>query len=267
MSSIIRMGEILISHLEKKFPSFSTTYYPGITRAQVEIELEKVNCQLPQDFYDLYEWRNGHPSFFNQPVEFAALCHFSAIEDVANDFMWKDWDDIPEYNGSATLPFVRNNSGWCYAISLNNSYEDRPYIIDIDEVGHSLIRYDSIESMLATTVNCFEEGVFFCNDQGWLCENEVLAAEILSRNNPKTLSMCLLSVTALDVYGFGKELGDKEYSDFVAPIIDGLASLQRYRPSSLISRVEEITKILEAESSNRSTGAKHFLREWLRSVK
>jgi hypothetical protein len=268
MTKISELGFQLLSYLQRLTPDFAQGFHPGISCGEVNTALEPLDYTLPNDFYELYEWRNGHSDYFHQPISLGMICQFSSINFVAQDKKWEIWDDEPPtYKEQLLLPFIEKDSKYI-AIALGRSYCDEAYIVDVSREGETRLEYDSITSMLASAVECFERNAFYPNDEGWLTENPGLTAEILRKHNPKTEAEVLSDVIAgLDIYGLDEESDQDHYSFLISPLLSGLATLRRFRSPEAVDVVRTALARLEHRVSDRAYSAKVYgYGRWLSDV-
>ncbi len=59
MSTVTAAFTQLETSLQHKFPELTVSLSPGLTHEAIDIKLQEHSVILPQDFYALYEWRNG----------------------------------------------------------------------------------------------------------------------------------------------------------------------------------------------------------------
>jgi hypothetical protein len=265
---IADLGDRLIRGIQQFFPEFVEQYNSGISRSEIDQALPDLSGPLPEEFYALYHWRNGHQDGFWHPVEYAELCHFSSLEELVQYLVgWRDDWVPPTYLGLETLPFISGSGGECDAIILGRQYETQAYIAEVGESGDIHLRYDSITTMLSTTVECFERGVFYINNEGWFAEDEILAAEILCKNNPKVFEECMADImNAINTFGFDEKTDIEEYYSHVKRLLSGLSSLRRFKPPQLISLIQEKLDLLKSIHTERARSAKHSYREWLQWI-
>lgn len=266
MTKIFELGDRLLNFLQALSPEFAQGFHPGISRTEVDAMLAPLDYTLPDDFYELYEWRNGHSEYFHQPIS-AEICQFSSINFVAQDKEWEIWEDeAPTYKGLQLLPFIEKD-GRYFAITLGRSYNKNAHVIYVGREGETTLRYDSITSMLASTVECFERDAFYVNDKGQLEKNVCCAAEILRKNNPKTLAEAMSDVLdGLNTYGLDDESDQDSYSALVSPFLSGLETLRMLRSPEAIAVVQTGLAGLEHKSSDRAYSAKYTLNRWLSDV-
>lgn len=59
MSLVTETFSQLETILQQSFPELAASLNPGLTREAIDTKLQKFSVTLPQNFYALYQWRNG----------------------------------------------------------------------------------------------------------------------------------------------------------------------------------------------------------------
>jgi hypothetical protein len=268
MTKISDLGSQLLSYLQRLTPDFAQGFHPGIARAELDSTLKLFDYTLPNDFYELYEWRNGHSEYFPQIVTSAYICQFSSINFVAQDKKWEIWDDEPPtYKEQLLIPFIEEDARY-FAIALGRSYDNEAHIVHVGREAETTLRYDSITTMLASTVECFERDAFYLDDEGLLTESLGLTAEILRKYNPKTSAEALADIMAcIDIYGLDEESDHDHYSILIRPLLSGLATLKRFKSPEAVDVVRAALARLEHKVSDRAYSAKVYgYGRWLSDV-
>ncbi len=243
---------------------YAGKFSPGISRLDVENFLGLSEDLLPEDFFLLYEWRNGYIDFrgdSNFNLESFAPFHFNTIEVVSMEKGW-DWckDNPPTYDGSEILPFVSGDSLF-WGIIIGSDYGSDPHIVYVDETGEAILRYDSITTMLKTIVQCFQLGALYFDD-GFIEKNNKLFAEILTKNNPKTL-LKAVSKFEDNIDFYGSNLDNETYKNNISNLWNSLNILEYMRPPEIIERCKSRLIELQALSSQRAINACESLKEWI----
>lgn len=156
---------------------------PGISSQKIQELFEEIPLQPTQDLRALYTWRNGSkdcegitlgelaffPGFYLMSLEESIHIYLELREREA----WvKSW-----------FPVFANGGGDFYAMNLaiESQGEMIGYYIYEEEPQ---IEYNSLESMLATLKACYEQGIIFRNEQGYLDMDYRKHAEIAHDINP-----------------------------------------------------------------------------------
>ena len=156
---------------------------PGISSQQIQELFEKIPLQPTQDLRALYTWRNGSedsegitlgelaffPGFYLMSLEESIQTY---LELRARDAWDKSW-----------FPIFASGGGDFYAMNL--APEAQGQILGFyvfEEEGQ--VEYWSLKSMLATLKACYEQGIIFRNEQGYLDMDYRKHAEVAHEINP-----------------------------------------------------------------------------------
>jgi hypothetical protein len=268
MKKLPEVGNAFLHYFQQTVPDFVEKFVPGVSRSELQSALETLPYNLPEDFYTLYEWRNGYADFNGNPdfnsYSFAPF-HFNTIEMVVMEKDW-DWcdDSPPVYKGYDILPLVSCGRVF-WGIVLGRDYETEAHIVYVDSVGECTLRYDDITCMLNSMVESFERGGLYFR-QGFIRRNDELFAEILRVNNPKTLSEGTADFEEhIGIYGSDTDCAD--YSIRMDTLLNGLSTLYYMKPPAILQQVQRRLAELERESSERAISAREGLKTWLNSYK
>lgn len=266
MTNLTNAIEKLTSHLQRKLPGFVEEFQPGISFAEIQSALSTLEYTLPDDFYELYQWRNGHPDGSRQSL--GPVYDFNPIELIVQEKDWSSFGDSPPmYKGRQNLPFITNNSEF-FSIVLGRSYAEQSHIVFVDELGETVLQYDSITSMFESIADCFELGAYYLNDDGWIEENSALSSEVLRSRNPKTIVEAMVDIqNVVDTYECDDNENSENYSKITTMLSSALQTLRRFRPPEAIKLVQSVLGRLEDVAPSKRTNAARFtLNAWLQDV-
>lgn len=156
---------------------------PGISSQQIQELFEKIPLQPTQDLRALYTWRNGSkdcegitlgelaffPGFYLMSLEESIQTY---LELRARDAWDKSW-----------FPIFASGGGDFYAMNLAPEAQGQILGIYVFE-EEAEVEYRSLKSMLATLNACYEQGIIFRNEQGYLDMDYRKHAEIAHDINP-----------------------------------------------------------------------------------
>ena len=140
---------------------------PGISSQQIQELFEKIPLQPTQDLRALYTWRNGSkdcegitlgelaffPGFYLMSLEESIQTY---LELRARDVWNKFW-----------FPIFASGGGDFYAMNLAPEAQGKILGFYVFE-EEAQVEYLSLKSMLATLKVCYEQGIIFRNEQGYL---------------------------------------------------------------------------------------------------
>ncbi len=157
---------------------------PGLSSQQIQELFEAIPLQPPQDLRTLYTWRNGSedsegitlgelaffPGFYLMSLEESIQTY---LELRARDAWDKSW-----------FPIFASGGGDFYAMNLAPEAQGQILGFYVFE-EEAQVEYRSLESMLITLKNCYEQGIIFQNEQGYLDMDYRKHAEIAHDINPE----------------------------------------------------------------------------------
>ena len=156
---------------------------PGISSQQIQELFEEIPLQLTQDLRALYTWRNGSkdcegitlgelaffPGFYLMSLEESIQTY---LELRAREAWDKSW-----------FPIFASGGGDFYAMNLASEGQGQIHGVYVYE-EEPQVEYRSLKSMLTTFKVCYEQGVIFRNEQGYLDMDYRKHAEVAHDINP-----------------------------------------------------------------------------------
>ncbi len=190
--------------LRNNQPNSYDALQPGLDRSEIDYFLEPVPFLLPEEFYQLYQWRDG-TLFLDDTSRLFPGYRFNSIRDALDLRL-----EISEIVEDWLLDKMRNEDGfWIEHSGVYNNYflpifsldhEDHICILgkeNKDEISPILsvffeggvhIKYDNLNSMMKTIAVCYEIGAYynFEHPDGHkeLYYDENLVEEIRAQYNP-----------------------------------------------------------------------------------
>ena len=155
----------------------------GISSQKIQELFEEIPLQPTQDLRALYTWRNGSkdcegitlgelaffPGFYLMSLEESIQTY---LELRARDAWDKSW-----------FPIFASGGGDFYAMNLAPEAQGQILGFYVFE-EEAEVEYRSLKSMLATLKVCYEQGIIFRNEQGYLDMDYRKHAEIAHELNP-----------------------------------------------------------------------------------
>ena len=156
---------------------------PGISSQQIQELFEKIPLQPTQDLRALYTWRNGAKDC--EGITLGELAFFPGFYLMSLEESIQTYLELRERNGwdKFWFPIFASGGGDFYAMNL--APEAQGQILGFyvfEEEGQ--VEYWSLKSMLATLKACYEQGIIFRNEQGYLDMDYRKHAEIAHDINP-----------------------------------------------------------------------------------
>ncbi|WP_449159746.1 SMI1/KNR4 family protein [Streptococcus sp.] len=155
----------------------------GITSLKIQELFEEIPLQPNQDLHALYTWRNGSkdcegitlgelaffPGFYLMSLEESIQTY---LELRARDAWDKSW-----------FPIFASGGADFYAMILAPEAQGQILGVYVFE-EEAQVEYRSLKSMLTTFKVCYEQGIIFRNEQGYLDMDYRKHAEIAHKINP-----------------------------------------------------------------------------------
>ena len=156
---------------------------PGISSQQIQELFEEIPLQPTQDLRALYTWRNGSED--SEGITLGELAFFPGFYLMSLEESIQTYLELRERNGwdKFWFPIFASGGGDFYAMNL--APEAQGQILGFyvfEEEGQ--VEYWSLKSMLATLKACYEQGIIFRNEQGYLDMDYRKHAEIAHDINP-----------------------------------------------------------------------------------
>lgn len=157
---------------------------PGLSSQQIQELFEEIPLQPNQDLRALYTWRNGSKDC--EGITLGELAFFPGFYLMSLEESIQTYMELRARNGwdKSWFPIFASGGGDFYAMNL--APEAQGQILGFyvfEEEGQ--VEYRSLKSMLATLKACYEQGIIFRNEQGYLDMDYRKHAEIAHDINPE----------------------------------------------------------------------------------
>ena len=163
----------------------------GIREEEVKNKFVTVGLKPTDGLIDLYSWRNGtvvKKGTMLDDVQIIPGFHFLSIEDsiayyleLKNEATWcSNW-----------FPIFANGGGDFYAVNLDCSISDDSPIICflLGESDHE-IEYENLLSMMLTYRECYNTGIVYLTNEGYIEIDDDKHAAIAQKYNPSIEFWC-----------------------------------------------------------------------------
>ena len=156
---------------------------PGITSLKIQELFEEIPLQPNQDLHALYAWRNGSKD--SEGITLGELAFFPgfylmSLEESIQTYMELRARDV--WN-KFWFPIFASGGGDFYAMNLAPEAQGQILGFYVFE-EEAQVEYRSLKSMLATLKACYEQGIIFRNEQGYLDMDYRKHAEVAHDINP-----------------------------------------------------------------------------------
>ena len=156
---------------------------PGISSQQIQELFEKIPLQPTQDLRALYTWRNGSED--SEGITLGELAFFPGFYLMSLEESVQTYLELRETDawGKSWFPIFASGGGDFYAMNLAPEAQGQIHGVYVYE-EEPQVEYRSLKSMLTTFKVCYEQGVIFRNEQGYLEMDYRKHAEIAHEMNP-----------------------------------------------------------------------------------
>lgn len=155
----------------------------GITSLKIQELFEEIPLQPNQDLRALYTWRNGSED--SEEITLGELAFFPGFYLMSLEESIQTYMELRARNGwdKSWFPIFASGGGDFYAMNLAPESQGQILGFYVFE-EEAQVEYWSLKSMLAALKNCYEQGIIFRNEQGYLDMDYRKHAEIAHDINP-----------------------------------------------------------------------------------
>jgi hypothetical protein len=199
--------ERILTWLQNNKPDYASSLQDGLTRSEIDIKSRELPFHLPQEIYELFQWRNGSQEELFAPFE--PTLSFISLENAIEIADW--YSDEPDlggirYKGKMLFPFTGAQKTF-YAVVINSETEDALVVLPHSEDDRTQLVSLSVNRFLITALECLETLPFdFCNSD----ETYKIVAEIARKHNPEIVDDALRIVVEMEP----QHLGDKCFDEY-----------------------------------------------------
>ncbi|MGP1386364.1 MAG: hypothetical protein ACTS2F_22580 [Thainema sp.] len=197
MSELTEALDKILVWLKQYKPDYADTFLPGLSREEIEAKVSGLPGNLPEEMYELYQWRNGASEEDIQVVVYPAL-GFDPLDEavkVCKGILKGFGEEHPFlFEGKMLFPFLRNNCSFC-AVLLDQEQQTHSPVIDIAAEGDLELMYTSLTNMMLTLAEYCESGAYYIGKvdeeeggrpeeaEGFLCADETKMLPIFEKYN------------------------------------------------------------------------------------
>jgi len=156
---------------------------PGISSQKIQELFEEIPLQPTQDLRALFTWRNGSKDC--EGITLGELAFFPGFYLMSLEESIQTYLELRERNGwdKFWFPIFASGGGDFYTMNLASEGQGQILGFYVFE-EEAQVEYRSLESMLTALKNCYEQGIIFRNEQGYLDMDYRKHAEIAHDINP-----------------------------------------------------------------------------------
>ena len=183
METIIQLLNEIEKYLQQLDHPCVDHLNPGLSSQKIQELFEEIPLQPNQDLHALYTWRNGSKD--SEGITLGELAFFPgfylmSLEESIQTYMELRARDV--WN-KFWFPIFASGGGDFYAMNLSPEAKGKILGFYVFE-EETQVEYLSLKSMLTTFKVCYEQGIIFRNEQGYLDMDYRKHAEVAHEINP-----------------------------------------------------------------------------------
>jgi cell wall assembly regulator SMI1 len=177
MSLVTQSCDRLLVCIQEHFPWDAERFQPGLSREEIEKKAGELPFPLPEEIYELYQWRNGNPSgnlFI--PGKLAGCLNYFwfmlSLEEAVNTyFLHRDADSLRKKEDEGVVwdqhwfpVFKSLHEGLFHVVEIGKE-TSRVFFLDPTTEGDHQELCDNLAEFLVIEADFFEEQ---SEEQPWL---------------------------------------------------------------------------------------------------
>lgn len=183
--------ERLFQWLAINVPRIAQGLQPGLTREQIEVQVQALPFRLPEELYLLYQWRNGgtveiapegHPPY-QGAIELLPPYRLLSLEEAIEEYTnflacYGELEQSGDIPADSYLCFpVMNDSVYYYAARCDTEPKASAAILEANLFAEDRLSltFNSLTEMMQAIVECCETGVY--SSDGYAIDRLALAEE------------------------------------------------------------------------------------------
>lgn len=262
MQGLTQALDNIMEWLENHLPEYAASFLPGLTLDEIFESVEVLGFPLPDELYELYQWRNGTrehivPSFIFPVFEFLSLDKATALQEmIDSDSIVRELFTFKE---QPLFPFVENDGESCSTIVEKTSTLESPVIYIAKQGGGEYLEYSSVTSMMCNFAECFETGAYYLDEEGYINSHPAQVAEVLRKNEPQLVKQALIDIEIL----FTEFELDYDTQMFISYT---LQALERFRPPETSGILQEALIKYGLDESRKGKTILNYINRTLQNI-
>lgn len=200
----------LIRWLEANAPAIAQGLQPGLTRAQIEAQVQHLPFRLPEEVYQFYQWRNGGSiestcgsSSHRVPIRLLYSYQLLSLEEAIAErsFACEIYCEVCEDEEDEAsdphhwLPLFADEGNY-YVVKGDTESQATAAIFHSDSYSDELeLEFDSLATLISAIAECFETGAYYFENTAWLRCDRVREKQVWLKYQPQRTAN---SVSVLD---------------------------------------------------------------------
>ncbi|MEC4896324.1 MAG: hypothetical protein SAL07_23295 [Oscillatoria sp. PMC 1051.18] len=180
MSNLTEALNRIMNWLEMYQPEYAASFLPGLSRSEIDELVKPFNIVIPEEVYELYQWRNGRDiePFNTCSTISLSICDFIPLHDAVDENNFIQWINRPEieggfltskYKNKILFPFLGHFDPDLCTVAISNQQEEC-YPVLVLFVGDDPIPFcPSITSMMFIIAEAYETGAYYLDEQDSKC--------------------------------------------------------------------------------------------------
>lgn len=246
MQTLNESLEYMLRWMQNNLPEYGASFMPGLQFDEIIELVETLGFPLPEEIYELYQWRNGTraeiPSFVFPAFEFAPLNKAAEIQNEINSD--PILGELFTFNNQPLFPFIASEGRHCAIIISSRSTLTSPVVYIGKQGEGEYLAFSSVTSMMCGLAECFDTGAYYLDADGYIDIHRVQVAEVLRKHNPQLVEQALTDIRFLFT-DF-----DLNY-DIQMFISKTLQALGRLRPPETLEIVNEALARYSSDNSRK----------------
>ncbi|HTX79225.1 MAG TPA: SMI1/KNR4 family protein [Longilinea sp.] len=157
---------------------------PGLSKSEIRKKVAALPFAMPDEFIELYTWRNGTPARDPNWVSFIEYHRFLSLDEALDVFQMTYPITKQFYEKTDWIMTFEDGSGDGYGISAVEEVNPITPIVFLFEGEGVNVVSESLTQMMRTMVASFEAGVFKMGKDGDLETDFIGLGEIAHKLNP-----------------------------------------------------------------------------------
>ncbi|OGY96221.1 MAG: hypothetical protein A2122_01740 [Candidatus Liptonbacteria bacterium GWB1_49_6] len=182
---LIKALDACVAHLARLGCPVVSLLQPGLTAAEVARFEATLPFQLTEELRAVYRWRNGTRAQEGDILEslwFYPGFYLVSLERACEIF--KERKDAPQWR-KGWFPLFEDGAGDFFVVPCKKKAANRaPVIGFIHGEPEQLVEYLDVTSMIETLADCYAQGAFFVNADGFLDMDDDAHQRIARQHNP-----------------------------------------------------------------------------------
>jgi hypothetical protein len=188
MTTLTQALERIMNWLKQHRPEYAASFLPGLKYEEIQAGEAELGFKLPEEIYELYQWRNGTEREDIKVVCFPTMQFLPLSTAIEYSQEWNEYiseekftmEEIEEYETGPLFRFLQANCDSC-GIPLINYQTEKPPVVVLGEGEMPSIWYASLTDMMLMLAELYETGAYYLDEEGFTTEDESKSAVVLHK--------------------------------------------------------------------------------------